>query len=125
MLRTLLILGRISNLPTVWTNVLVGWFLCGGNWSMALLMVISAVSLLYIAGMTLNDAFDAAWDREHAPERPIPAGDISRKAVAILGICQLLAGYGLIAVFDQGLIWGGALVLSILAYNWLHKRFAA
>ena len=31
LLRTLLILGRVSNLPTVWSNCLAGWLLDGGG----------------------------------------------------------------------------------------------
>ena len=30
-LRALLILGRVSNLPTVWSNCLAGWLLGGGG----------------------------------------------------------------------------------------------
>src|SRR5260221_167869 len=38
-LRTLLILGRVSNLPTVWSNCLAGWWLGGGGnfWKLPLL----------------------------------------------------------------------------------------
>ena len=87
LLRTLLILGRVSNLPTIWTNVAVGWFLSGGSWTPELLWITAGVSLLYIAGMTTNDAFDARWDSEHAQDRPIPSGRISPRGVWILGGC--------------------------------------
>ena len=30
-LRTLLVLGRVSNLPTVWSNCFAGWLLAGGG----------------------------------------------------------------------------------------------
>ena len=59
-LRTLLVLGRVSNLPTVWTNVAVGWFLSGGGWTAELGWLLAGMSFVYIAGMTLNDAFDYA-----------------------------------------------------------------
>ena len=43
----------------------------------ALLVVLGlAVSLFYVGGMYLNDAFDAGWERQHRPERPIPAGQV-------------------------------------------------
>ena len=77
MLRTVLVLGRTSNLPTVWTNVLAGWFLAGGSWDWQIAWLALAVSALYLGGMTLNDAFDVKWDREHAQERPVPSGAIS------------------------------------------------
>src|SRR5690606_691834 len=83
---------RVSNLPTVWTNAMAGWFLSGGAWTGELGWVALGMSLLYVAGMTLNDAFDAAWDRQHAPARPIPSGRISAKSVWILGAAQGVAG---------------------------------
>src|SRR3954468_13064323 len=85
-LRTLLKLGRISNLPTVWTNVLTGMVLSTGvleGWRVAVVML--AMSLLYVAGMYLNDYFDRIIDACERPQRPIPAGEISAATVAILG----------------------------------------
>ncbi|NNE93942.1 MAG: UbiA family prenyltransferase [Verrucomicrobiales bacterium] len=124
-LRTLLILGRVSNLPTVWTNVLAGWFLARGTFSPDLIWLLVGISLLYIAGMTFNDVFDAKWDSEHAPERPIPSGAISRKFAGSCGIIQLLTGFALILVPSSSL-WlpAASLVAAIFFYNWLHKRWA-
>ena len=125
MLRTLLILGRTSNLPTAWTNVLAGWFLAGGGWSLGLVGVLVGISLLYVAGMTLNDAFDAKWDRKHAPERPIPSGAISHRAVWIMGGVQLVAGSGiLVASSPVSWPWIAGLVGAILLYDAIHKRTA-
>src|SRR5476649_222894 len=80
-LRTLLILGRMSNLPTVWSNCLAGWWLSdGGNfWKLPLLLV--GVSALYTGGMFLNDAFDADFDQQRRVSRPIPSGQISVETV--------------------------------------------
>lgn len=123
MLRTILILGRVSNLPTVWTNVLAGWFLAGGGWDRELLWIEIGVSLLYVAGMTLNDAFDEKWDRQHAPERPIPSGAIPGGAVWSLGVLQLCAGVAvLLLATDMVWIWIAALVGAILLYDWIHKK---
>jgi hypothetical protein len=58
---TLLRLGRVSNLPTVWTNVLAGAVLSGGdwrNWRLGLMLV--AMSSFYVGGMYLNDYFGTA-----------------------------------------------------------------
>ncbi len=124
-LRTLLILGRISNLPTIWTNVAVGWFLSGGVWSLEFLWILAGMSLLYLAGMTLNDAFDAGWDKEHAPDRPIAAGHISVKAVWAVGTLQMIAGAALLfQLTDVHPVLIGGLIFAILLYNWLHKRWA-
>ncbi len=123
-MRTLLILGRVSNLPTIWTNVLVGWFLCGGGWNAELGWIALGVSFLYLGGMTLNDAFDADWDREFAPERPIPAGKITRGAVWAVGVVEMLAGVLVLLALStfHPLILVG-LIQAILLYNFLHKRW--
>ncbi len=100
MLRTLLILGRVSNLSTVWTNCLAGWVLVGYLLDSAALFamngrdfgfLLAGVSLLYVGGMALNDACDAKWDREHAPDRPIPAGALSAGVVWAIAIVWLAA----------------------------------
>lgn len=125
LLRTLLVLGRISNLPTVWTNVLVGWCLAGGAFVTELAALLGGFSLVYVAGMTLNDAFDAAWDREHAPQRPIPSGKISRGAVWAAGLIEMAAGLALLFLVTSAhplLVLG--LVAMVILYDALHKRWA-
>lgn len=124
-LRTLLILGRISNLPTLWTNVLVGWCLAGGSFTGELAALLGGFSLVYIAGMTLNDAFDAKWDRTHAPQRPIPAGKISLGTVWAVGIVEMAAGLALLFLFTSAhplLILG--LVAMVILYDAIHKHWA-
>ena len=58
--RDALVLGRVSNLPTVWTNTLVGLVLAGGTaGDVRNLPLVLALSLFYHDGIYLNDAFDA------------------------------------------------------------------
>ena len=123
-LRSLLILGRVSNLPTVWTNVIVGWLVGGGSIDSSIAWLICGVSLLYWAGMTLNDAFDVQWDRSHAPERPIPSGAVSAPTVWVIGILQMIAGVCLI-LWKSEARWELllALVFCILLYDWIHKKW--
>lgn len=124
-LRTILVLGRVSNLPTVWTNIAVGWFLCEGAWNPELAWIILGMSLVYVAGMTLNDAFDTNWDREHAASRPIPAGKIRPSAVWILGFVEMLSGVLiLLTLTTVHPLLTGFLVLAVFLYNALHKRWA-
>lgn len=123
MLRAWLELARISNLPTVWTNVTAGWLLVGGNISNAhLLWLLLAGSLLYTGGMILNDAADVRFDREHRPERPIPRGLVSVAASWSVGLGMLVAGW-LLAVFMGEACWGitSALVACVLFYDFYHK----
>lgn len=124
--RTILVLGRVSNLPTVWSNVLVGWFLAGGAWNLELVWLLLGMSLVYVAGMTLNDAFDAKWDREHGTDRPIPRGDISEAIVWVIGAAQLVVGVEiLLGLTSVDVRLAALLVLAVLLYNWLHKLHAA
>lgn len=97
MTKVLLSLGRVSNLPTVWTNAMAGAWLAGGPESGATLAVSAlALSLFYTGGMFLNDAFDREIDARERPERPIPSGHISAASVFALGGGQLLAGGALL-----------------------------
>jgi len=94
----LLRLGRISNLPTVWTNVLAGVALAGAALdASAVLQLCGAMSLLYVGGMYLNDACDYEFDRAERPERPLPAGTISRRTVVALSGAYLILGLALVA----------------------------
>ena len=69
--RAYLLLARISNLPTVWTNVLAAYVVAGASRE-SLPIASIAASLFYTAGMFLNDAFDAPFDAQARADRPIP-----------------------------------------------------
>jgi UbiA prenyltransferase family len=120
---TLLKLGRVSNLPTVWTNVLAGAVLSGGdwrNWRLGLMLV--AMSSFYVGGMYLNDYFDRVIDSRERPERPIPSGHISAHAVGMIGFC--LIGAGAVATAAMGpaaAAMAALLAISIVAYDLHHK----
>lgn len=127
-------LGRVSNLPTVWTNVLTGVVLCGGETSAArLLVLLAAMSFLYVAGMYLNDAFDHEFDTRYRPERPIPSGLVSVPAVFGAGFAMIAAALLLLLwlgyAMENGTAWralaaGTALALAIVFYDWRHKDLA-
>ena len=127
-IKALLLLGRVSNLPTVWSNCLAAWLLAGGALvesadQQRFAWLIAGATLLFLAGMFLNDAFDVQFDREHRPERPIPSGAITAKTVWVLGIGQLLLGLGcLVWVNTLATLCALGLAASILLYDWLHKR---
>lgn len=126
--RTFLVLGRVSNLPTVWTNVLAGTVASLavpglGNLDLALLML--SLSLFYVGGMYLNDAFDADIDAAERSSRPIPTGQIDVGAVFALGFAML--GLAVLLAFrfsiEAGLA-GVALAGTVVLYDWLHKQTA-
>jgi 4-hydroxybenzoate polyprenyltransferase len=125
-------LGRVSNLPTVTSNVLAAVALSGARaeWP-AIAIVCAALSLLYVAGMFLNDAFDRDIDRVERPDRPIPAGQVTAAAVFAAGFAMLAFGVlaiaGLAVMTNVG--WrpiASVIVLSVLIviYDMSHKRNA-
>lgn len=141
---TWLTLGRVSNLPSIWSNVLAAVLVAnasllnsgaishvmpaGTQW----LGCLTALSLIYLGGMFLNDAFDAHWDKEHNNPRPITKGEVSALMVWVFGFALLLAGLSLVGGFYQqlhpyslltGWFAGAALALLILTYNRYHKSF--
>ena len=125
-------LGRVSNLPTVWTNTLAGVVLAGGALGDARVpWLLVALSLCYIAGMFLNDAFDREFDARHRPERPIPSGEVTAATVYGSGFAMLATGIALLAWvgygFAEGTGWrpaaaGLALGATIVFYDWHHKQ---
>jgi hypothetical protein len=121
--RVLLELGRVSNLPTVWSNVLAGMVLAGGILhTVPLVIVLIAASLMYVGGMFLNDAFDAEIDARERPERPIPSRRVSRQAVYAMGFGQLAAGVLLLmTVAFQAALVGVLLAGAIVLYDAWHK----
>jgi 4-hydroxybenzoate polyprenyltransferase len=123
--RTLLVLGRVSNLPTVWSNCLVGWLLADGGFGDQLIVLCAGASCLYLGGMFLNDAFDADFDRQHRPARPIPSGAISLHAVWEWGLCWLLLGLTLLSTLGTvTALLAAFLAIAILIYDAVHKIFA-
>jgi len=122
-LTALLTLGRVSNLPTVWTNVLTGVVLAGGAWNGGRTgIVLVAMSLFYVGGMYLNDYFDRGIDARERPGRPIPAGDVAAPLVATIGFGLLAAGVALLATTGlAAAICGLALAALIVAYDLSHK----
>lgn len=129
-LATALRLGRVSNLPTVWTNALVGTALAGGQiWTQTTLLVVIGLSLLYVSGMYLNDAFDHDIDAIERPERPIPAGVVSANTVFAAGFGLMLAGLAFVLLGGamgseasvRPMLAALGLAGAILFYDWHHK----
>lgn len=120
--RIALTLGRVSNLPTVWTNALAGVLLVGARPGPELALVVLAFSLFYTGGMFLNDAFDSPWDARERPERPIPSGAAGAREVFLWGFGLLAAGVLVLALFGRDAAMAGmALAGAITFYDWNHK----
>lgn len=121
---TALRLGRVSNLPTVWTNTLAGAVLAGaGGFGAPFALMLLAFSLFYTGGMFLNDAFDAPFDAAQRPERPIPSGEIGARAVFAWGFGLMALGVAALAAFGAAPALAGlTLAVAITFYDWHHKR---
>ncbi len=121
-LRPWLILGRVSNLPTVWSNCLAAWLLGGGGSVGRLVLATLGGSLIYVAGMFLNDACDVEFDRVHRGERPIPSGEVTVARVWVAGLGLLLAGWICLALLGTaGMGLGVLLLMAVMAYDLVHK----
>ena len=130
---TALKLGRVSNLPTVLSNILVGIGLASSasltvNLGVMAIMTL-VVSLIYIGGMYLNDAVDAEFDKQFNPTRPIAAGEVGYNTVLFLAVGMLAAAMGILLVFDllngnnfRASIYGLILILCVVAYDLIHKK---
>ena len=131
---------QLMRLPAVFTamaDVAMGFLfvqLGGTQWSPApsdfatLAALVAASSLLYVAGMVLNDVFDVELDRHERPERPIPSGCVSLDAARRLGWRLLILGVavGTGAMFFTGSLRSGVvaaiLATAILLYDaWLKR----
>jgi 4-hydroxybenzoate polyprenyltransferase len=121
--RAYLALARVSNLPTIWTNVLAGSVLATTSPDVRTIVPIAvAISLLYSGGMFLNDAFDARFDAANQPYRPIPAGEATLGETFFVGFVLLAGGVILLfAAAPDAALWALALAGCIVLYDWRHK----
>lgn len=120
-------LVRVPNLFTAPPDIVLGGALAvaaGLSVSLRATVGLAVTSvLLYAAGTTLNDYFDAPVDAEERPERPIPSGRVPRRTALALGLGFLACGVVVaLAVAGQGsAVVAGLLALVILLYDGLLK----
>ena len=133
-------LFRAANLPTVWSNVVMGLAVGAattaaarqlGPAPLSLLLnegflLLVAGSLSYAGAMAMNDAVDAAVDLRERPGRPVPSGSISQRAALRAGKIGVIGGLALLVAYDQPAViaLGTLLGLTIVLYNALHTRTA-
>jgi 4-hydroxybenzoate polyprenyltransferase len=139
---------RVSNLPTVVSNAIAGTVLgvivriiehedgCA-VWigatplrtdgeapsTTAMVAAIVTPALIYIAGMVLNDAFDAAIDAEERPGRPIPSGRLKRSHAFAAGFGLLAAAIALSTMLVPAAFLATlVLCAAVIAYDRFHSR---
>ena len=125
----LLAMSRFANLPTVWSNgllgVLIGWtafrdqaHLC----PICLTLLGISLSFLYLGGCFLNDWHDLDFDTKTRPDRPIPSGRWPRQTILSLSIILMGGGLVLIAfVSPPAGLFALCIIICILAYTKWHK----
>lgn len=107
---------RPANIVTAIADILAGIAISGfflhsaDHFSPVLWLILSTIGL-YGGGVVMNDVFDAELDGIERPERPIPAGLISKREAATLGL-SLLAG-GVVSAFMVSMVTG--LIALIIA----------
>lgn len=124
-------LMRIGNAPTVVSNVFAGMAV-GLQARLADIPVplgtgavlVAGTVLTYVAGMILNDAFDAQADARERPSRPIPSGRIGIAGARFVGLLTLGVGAAMLAVSGEGTPWWAVLLAgSVVLYNAIHAWF--
>lgn len=107
---------RIPNVFTAIADVAMGLLFVRAviGWPDAALLGLLALasSLLYAAGVVLNDVFDYELDLRERPERPLPSGRVSLEAARRTGWALLLAGVS--AAWAAALL-AGSVTLSLVA----------
>lgn len=117
-------LFRIANVFTAMADVMMGFLFVHGSLAPlpVFLSLLAASSLLYTAGMVLNDVYDVETDSRDRPERPIPSGLVSLDAARVLGYVMLLCGVGLgwLAGFlgdvEGAVVWRSGTVATLLGF---------
>jgi len=124
LIKSYLDLCRVSNLPTVWTNVLAAVVLSNTPFSWSSFLILSLThTFFYTGGMCLNDLCDITQDRVHKPFRPLPSQKISiRNATLFIGVLFGLALFSLLFVpHPRAFYLGLILLVFIITYDWFHK----
>jgi len=100
-LKALLDILRLRNCIIVFLGVLIAAEIAlydsGGGMVLPIRVIIAGISACMItaAGNVINDYFDFEIDKVNKPERPIPAGKISRSDALMLSFALFLIGLGL------------------------------
>ena len=123
--RALLATGRVANLPTVWSNVLVGFWIAssfihgydsGSADSFRLCLLASAIltaSFFYLGGCMLGDYRDISHDCINRPNRPLPTGVLSPTTISISAWLLIISGLFLTA--SSTLIIG--VISGVVSFN--------
>lgn len=116
---------RPSNFVIAIASIFVACLLAGGTMDMLVPMIAAALAggVIGAGGMVINDLYDIEIDRINKPERPLPAGLITRKSALITYAALSVSGI-VLSFFTStaALIIALAAVPMIFAYSAYLKR---
>jgi 4-hydroxybenzoate polyprenyltransferase len=115
-IRAYLELVRVPNVFTAMADVMLGFLFthAGLNPLPQFVLLLAASSLLYLAGMVLNDYFDREQDARERPERPIPSGRIEAGAALRFGVTLTVLGIAAAGVTTSVSASGWPLVIAVM-----------
>ncbi len=121
-------LFRLPNLFTVPGEPLAGFVLAHSGPLTAWGQVgwaLTASLAFYMAGLAWNDYYDYAEDLRVRPDRPLPRGDLTPRAVrTAAGVLAVLGWLACIPLGTIGLGIGTVLLLAVFCYNRMGKAHA-
>lgn len=125
----LLAMSRFANLPTVWSNGILGALVGFGSFHqvghvcpICLTLIGISLSCLYLGGCFFNDWHDFDFDQKTRPDRPIPSGRWPRQTILIFALVLMGAGLALSAfVTPVSGLFAAGIIICILAYTKWHK----
>jgi geranylgeranylglycerol-phosphate geranylgeranyltransferase len=89
----------------------------------ALALGFLSVCSISASALILNDYFDVASDRVNVPDRPLPAGVVSRREALLLSTVVMLVGFTAAALVSLEALVASVLVWALgFLYNWRYKR---
>ena len=116
---------RPSNFVIAIASIFVACLLAGGTMGMLVPMIAAALAggVIGAGGMVINDLYDIEIDRINKPERPLPAGLITRKSALVTYAALSISGI-VLSFFTStaALIIALAAVPMIFAYSAYLKR---
>lgn len=129
----LLAMSRFANLPTVWSNGLLGVLLGLGLYAgqttlnpISMVLTGLALSCLYLGGCFYNDWHDVEFDEATRPDRPIPSGRWTRKSIFLFAFFLMAGGLALsLFVSLPSGIFAAGIIVCIIAYTRWHKIHSA
>ena len=123
-LLALLQLVRFPNVFTAIADVMAGYLIVRGGLHepMKFFSLLGASVCLYLAGMALNDVYDAEIDARERPRRPIPSGRVSLEFARRFGFGLMLLGlfFAAVACFAVNGIRPGIVAAGLALCIWLY-----